>query len=427
MTTESVRYALEHGTDVKITADTKKTDSANGNLQVVSDLAKRSGGDAQLTLSADNDITVDSAIRASSGRLAVTVKADNDGNGTGSTVVNKALDLNSGELTLKGTAKLTKASAVRRANIVIDSAEVDVASALSDIDLITVNSGSALTLSRDYAGFKGSIENSGLLTVNRLLQIHSLTLNDGTLAGNGKVRVTQAFNFAQGHVTGEGELITANTATTTLATKGAAYLDKHWFNYGKVNWTGANALASETGNGQWTNGVRSVLNLGDASASPELALNLERFNNAGVVNVLGGHLKISASGNDDGRYEVAEQAFLSFLGGERTFRAHSVINSDQVLSFANGQTLFQRGAELNIDELELSSFGSLTLRTGNLLSLNTLTINTGSLSGNDSITVADQLNFHAGSLNTYGLLTTAANTRTTLADAGNVSLGSRLE
>src|SRR5205807_2444296 len=78
----------------------------SGNITIASSISKTAGGDATLTLSANNDITVNAAVAISStvGKLHVVLGADSDGSGAGAIVLTNGSSITSfgGNITLGG-------------------------------------------------------------------------------------------------------------------------------------------------------------------------------------------------------------------------------------------------------------------------------------------------------------------------------------
>ena len=85
LTVASIQTALNAGTSVTVTTGTAGGNSQVGNITVTSDIAKTAGGDASLTLSAHNNITLNNNIdiTSNSNKLNVTLRADADNAGAG--------------------------------------------------------------------------------------------------------------------------------------------------------------------------------------------------------------------------------------------------------------------------------------------------------------------------------------------------------
>lgn len=101
---DNIAAALDTGTDVTVetsvdTASYGSTGSgANGNIKVQSGIQKTAGGDAVLTLRAQNVIDLAAEITSTAGKLGLTLEADSDHNGGGVIIATKGVSLNGGEL-----------------------------------------------------------------------------------------------------------------------------------------------------------------------------------------------------------------------------------------------------------------------------------------------------------------------------------------
>jgi filamentous hemagglutinin family protein len=106
VTTGSIQTALNAGTSVIVTTASAGANTQSGNITVASSISKTAGGDATLTLSANNDITVNAAVAISSttGKLHVVLAADSDGSGAGAIVLTSGSSItsNGGNITLGG-------------------------------------------------------------------------------------------------------------------------------------------------------------------------------------------------------------------------------------------------------------------------------------------------------------------------------------
>jgi filamentous hemagglutinin family protein len=106
VTTGSIQTALNAGTSVTVTTASAGANTQSGNITVADSISKTAGGDATLTLSANNDITVNAgvAISSTTGKLHVVLAADSDGSGAGAIVLTGGSSITSlgGNITLGG-------------------------------------------------------------------------------------------------------------------------------------------------------------------------------------------------------------------------------------------------------------------------------------------------------------------------------------
>lgn len=100
----NIAGALNTGTDVTIQTTVNNAAfgstgaGANGNIKVDSAINKTAGGDATLTLEAENVIDLAAPITSTSGALNLVLNADSDANGSGVIIATKGTSLNGGNL-----------------------------------------------------------------------------------------------------------------------------------------------------------------------------------------------------------------------------------------------------------------------------------------------------------------------------------------
>jgi filamentous hemagglutinin family protein len=93
---ETINTLLNQGTNVTIQAA-----ATNGvaNITVNSAISKTAGGDANFTLEAMRNITINKDITSSSGKLNVVLNSDTNGNQVGAVIINADIDTNGGSFT----------------------------------------------------------------------------------------------------------------------------------------------------------------------------------------------------------------------------------------------------------------------------------------------------------------------------------------
>jgi filamentous hemagglutinin family protein len=105
VTTGSIETALNGGTSVTVATTSSGANSQSGDITLNDPIAKTAGGNATLTLQADNSIFVNGNITSTSGALNVTLHADKSAPTGGSvTLTNATIDTNGGNLTIGGGA-----------------------------------------------------------------------------------------------------------------------------------------------------------------------------------------------------------------------------------------------------------------------------------------------------------------------------------
>ncbi|HFY9780258.1 TPA: filamentous hemagglutinin, partial [Escherichia coli] len=100
----SINNELNNGTSVTIlTSHTTADGNQKGNITVNAEINKSLGGDASLTLLADGDITVNSSITSTKGKLNVNLSGARTSNGSITISNNANITTNGGDITV-GTA-----------------------------------------------------------------------------------------------------------------------------------------------------------------------------------------------------------------------------------------------------------------------------------------------------------------------------------
>lgn len=102
VTTQSIVNALNGGTSVTITTGTSGANTQLGNITVNSPINKTGGGDATLSLLANNSIFMNANITSNSNKLNVTLNSNRGGNGGVIAITNAAINSNGGDIILGG-------------------------------------------------------------------------------------------------------------------------------------------------------------------------------------------------------------------------------------------------------------------------------------------------------------------------------------
>jgi len=442
VTAGSIQSALNTGTSVTVNTDTAGI-NANGDITVASAIIKNAGGDAALNLNARNNITLNASVVSNAGKLDIALTPNSDARGGGITAVNKAVDLNTGTLTLNGESTTSASGTIKNGALIIpDSAKTELNGALSNVNTVNINKGAQLTISRlspwntdgfinvnidkdaqltinrGNADFKGLIKNSGTLVINAYFAVNSLDLDGGLLTGLGSVKVNDRFVFHSGILDGTAPFVTAAGSTTTLADVGTAYLGRQWNNFGTINWQGLAAFRPYGDNSILNNGIGGIFNIGSLTKTSDsvLEINTAEFNNHDTLNLSGGLLKIFSPGSDTGTYNVSGNGRLQFWDGTRNFHDGAALNSVNDVTFVNGTDYFNHGTSYSAAGTLIDN-ATVAFVTGNTITMSMLTIdNNGKLSGTDAIQISNLFNFYSGFLGGGGMLTTPANSTTTLTE-----------
>ncbi|WP_249531649.1 beta strand repeat-containing protein, partial [Escherichia coli] len=176
----SINNELNNGTSVTIlTSSTVASGNQNGNITVNAEINKSSGGDANLTLLADGDITVNSSITSTKGKLNVNLSGARTSNGNITISNSASITTNGGDITV-GTANTSN-----RVNISINhttlnttnannSGNISITGSRVDITYANITAGN-FTLNATATG--SDITNTTLTATNDINL--TATTNDG--------------------------------------------------------------------------------------------------------------------------------------------------------------------------------------------------------------------------------------------------------
>ena len=194
----SIEASLDSGTDVTVTTGTAGNNSQEGNITVASNIEKIDGGDASLTLQANNDIIINEDVQISSNFniLNVTLNADRDANNAGAIQMNpgSAIFSNGGNIILGGGLNPSTAPAFGTG----DGIEFGQAQGIV-IDGATINSagGNIILSGTGYAGGSDNTYGIGIFNSQITSGTGNITLNgtggeignrsDGILLNTGSI------------------------------------------------------------------------------------------------------------------------------------------------------------------------------------------------------------------------------------------------
>lgn len=99
----NINNALNNGSSVIITTDIGGTDQGNITQNANANINKTTGGDATLSLEADNNIILNGRISSTNGKLNLNLNADRDNSGAGRVEINNAIATRGGNIVAKGT------------------------------------------------------------------------------------------------------------------------------------------------------------------------------------------------------------------------------------------------------------------------------------------------------------------------------------
>jgi filamentous hemagglutinin family protein len=170
--TTSIQTDLNNGTNVSITTASAGANTQLGDITVSNTITKSlsgGSGNATLTLSAANNITINAAITSTSGKLGVVLDADSDASGSGEITVGAAITSNGGNITMGGGAtpattaafgNATSADGVQINNVTVDAGGGNISIRGTGFNTTTNNNYGVYV-----AGASGKVQTSGSGTV----------------------------------------------------------------------------------------------------------------------------------------------------------------------------------------------------------------------------------------------------------------------
>jgi hypothetical protein len=296
---------------------------------------------------------------------------------------------------------------------------------------------------------------SGSLSIADASTLRNLNLHAGTLTGAGDVSVTQSLTWTAGTMSGTG--------TTTVATGGTLQLSgqltlngRTLANDGTANWSGAGQFdaislsngavidnqagatfviandraiaATASGQGTFRN-EGTLVKSGGTAQSYLINVNLS---NAGTVKVQTGRLTLQDNGDSTGAFQVASGATIGFgnngQGGTQTLESVSRITGSgtvviiggtvslggqydlgtEGITSVNSGAVHFLGAVSSLGKDLIIGGGTADFHTGVPISVPEIDFSSGTLTGTDSLSVGQTLNWTGGKMTGVGATTVLA-------------------
>jgi hypothetical protein len=296
------------------------------------------------------------------------------------------------------------------------------------------------------------------LTAGGSLSVGGLTLSSGALTGAGTVTVSGLLVWTGGTMSGTGETVASGGVqfgapagmtgtglevldTRTLILGGSSTLNDGSNSNLKLESSAAlqiqaggsldvlSGLITTDGHGEpFTNAGTLSVDAGSTTSQIWPA-----FTNSGSVQVNSGTLSLLSAGTQTGTFSVASGATLDFAlnfnTAATTMAAGSSFSGAGTVEFeGSSTTTFASGSVYNLTgttevvgavtfNAPVTSLGSsliiagsgfgatLTLNTGQTLSVSTFTQSAGTLTGSDNLTVSGQFSYSGGAISTFGTVT----------------------
>jgi CHAT domain-containing protein len=412
----NINTALNSGTNVTITTNIAGGGQGNITQEGNAPINKTSGGDATLTLEADNDILLSAPITSSSGRLNVLLLADRDDSSGGTIQIYSAINTNGGDFTGIG-----RGSPTRGTGITLDQSSINALG--GNIDLTGT-------------GATGSQINHGIVLINGSVVESTgtgrITLN-GT-GGNG----TQSNHGIR--IVGSDSIVRSVDGTISLIGTGGNGVESNYgillVDGGAVESTGTGSITltgtGGDGNGNFNEGIQ-IVGTGSGVSSVDGAITLTGTggngngdNNEGIIIIVTGGTGVSSvngditligtSGNGNGTasqgIELNAEAVVESTGtGNITFQGTSNAIGEFNQGIYIGNDARNTGARVssasgNIS-LRGSSNGTGSGSYGILLSNNGVVQSTGrgniTLEGSNTSNNAQGIRFEDSSINPTGM------------------------
>ncbi|MDJ0702317.1 MAG: CHAT domain-containing protein [Leptolyngbyaceae cyanobacterium MO_188.B28] len=170
-----INNALNSGTDVILDTSTATGPDGIGNITQNSGAAisKTEGGEATLTLRAENDISLNASITSTSNALSLILDADSDNSGGGSVAVNQAISTGGGDISISGNEVSTD-------NILTNGGDIKVTTTNGDIITGDLDSSTSET-AEDLINETLAADPGGRITLDSAGSIVASSLNSSSL------------------------------------------------------------------------------------------------------------------------------------------------------------------------------------------------------------------------------------------------------
>ena len=304
----SINDRLNNGTSVTIlTSCTTAGGNQKGNITVNAEINKSRGGDANLTLLADGDITVNSSITSTNGKLNVNLSGARTSNGSITISNNANITTNGGDITV-GTANTSNSVNISINHTILNTTNtgnINITGNRVDIKGANITAGN-FTLNATATG--SDITNTTLTATNDInLTATTSDNHSGFYLENANIASTDGNITVNGAATANSRAIHLNNNVTLNASKGnismtgttnnniAVYLQGGTFAARNISITGQSTdanVSSTAGKGVHLNGNltfdgnTAIHGTGNLSAGVQLDAERIQFNN-GTATITG--------------------------------------------------------------------------------------------------------------------------------------------
>jgi len=290
--------------------------------------------------------------------------------------------------------------------------------------------------------------NAGTVTANTNFAVSNLDLINGTLDGTGTVTISNAMNWSGGTMSGSGRTIIPVGATLNLAISSGVGLNARTLeNGGTVLWTGAGNFGMNFGS-VITNRAGAVFQVQNA-ASLSSGGGLNRFDNAGTFrkSANAGTTTVTCTFNNLGTVEIQTGTLLcsgfftnngavnlsagttNRLAGGGASSGTFTTPATALVEWTGGTFTLNNGAQLSGPGLyKINGISAVVVGNGDM-SVQNLDLANGSStwSGTGLLTIADTMNWMAGTMEGSGRTVIASTATLQLGSASNISLKRTLE
>jgi filamentous hemagglutinin family protein len=342
---------LNSGTSVTI--NTAGAGSDAGNIVVNAEISKTSGGEASLTLLADNGITVNQEIKSTSNKLNVTMKANGGGASSQGLVINKLINANGGAINLEGKTTNSAAAVTVASTALIQGASVTMkgtstsGAAINGTGKVNATAGDVSITGTGNNGNGWAITTNNTITATGNIEInttsaakHGITLGGGVQSTGGEVTI-----YADVLANGSGVALSGNYA---INAKNKIDIMGKTNGYFSVN--GLGVITSSDGNvtvdGLSTGSMGVNLTNNISAVKGHVALTGSGGNAEGVV--FGNGISINAKSYEvQGTTSLATSVGVKF-NGTTTFNS-SVDSKIEGANLAGGTGVYAAGSTININ------------------------------------------------------------------------------
>ncbi|ELC2815978.1 filamentous hemagglutinin N-terminal domain-containing protein, partial [Salmonella enterica] len=399
---EKIDTQLNSGTNV--TVETHAEGAQKGNITVNENIAKTSGGNATLTLKADQDITVNKNITANSSANKLNIVLLGGGTTNGTVKVNSTLNTNGGDLTIGAISAthVVKVNLTNHSHITASNVSISGVSTTSS-EAVYINGQINSTDSINISASGKTTLNTAMLSAKKNITINSTVTDPHGSQGDKALGI---YNSNLTAVNGNISLTGKTGKSSSVAVKGLS-------------------VSGSTSTGTTLNAVNGTINLsGQLNSNNTNAGSV--FELMGVFNtrniILNGQLTKNSKGQlgafTNATINSNEDLNINAGNGDLSFSGQMTAKNNITLTTKGGRINIGNGSSLH------SNNGSISLTQSNKedIVLNGIQLqNTNITADNGDINLVGMLYNDSGYAQTQGSHTVGDHSHAILINGGNLT------